>query len=101
MNCQSFREFFPALLDQRTASTAHPEARAHLANCPECQREFAALSQTLAALDAMPTPQPSPRLRTNFYSMLEEEKHSAASAHAAAEREYPLRRARMWRWILS
>ena len=28
---------------------------------------------------AMPAPTPSPRLRKNFYAMLEEEKNSAAS----------------------
>jgi hypothetical protein len=98
MNCTTARELFPALLDARTAATEHLEARTHLAGCPECQREFAALSQTLSALDAMPTPQPSPRLRQNFYAMLEEEKHSAASIRAVARREH---RASLLRWILA
>jgi len=98
MNCQSARELFPALLDARTAATEHLEARAHLAGCPDCQREFAALRQTLSALDAMATPPPSPRLRQNFYAMLEEEKHSAAGVRAAARREH---RASVWRWILA
>jgi len=101
MNCQSAREIFPELLDHRTAAAAHPEARAHLANCPECQREFSALSQTLAALDAMPTPTPSPRLRKNFYAMLEEEKNSAASVQVATAREHRTRRGMFWAWILS
>ena len=101
MNCQSAREILPELLDSRTAATAHLEARAHLASCPDCQREFAALTQTASALDAMPTPPPSPRLRKNFYAMLEEEKHSAASVRAAAEREHHARRASLWRWIIS
>src|SRR4051812_8887952 len=98
MNCTSAQDVFPALLDARTPATAHLEARAHLANCPDCQREFAALSQTLAALDAMPTPTPSPRLRKNFYAMLEEEKHSAASVRAVARREH---RVSLFRWILA
>jgi anti-sigma factor RsiW len=98
MNCHSAQEIFPALLDQRTAATDHLDARAHLANCPDCQREFAALSQTLASLDAMPTPTPSPRLRKNFYAMLEEEKHSAASVRAVARREH---RTSVFRWILA
>lgn len=101
MNCQPAREVFPELLDRRTAATAHLEARAHLASCPDCQREFAALSQTLSALDAMPTTPPSSRLRKNFYAMLEEEKHSAASARAVADREFRARRASLWRWILA
>ncbi len=98
MNCQSARDIFPALLDARTRGTEHAEARTHLAHCPDCQREFAALSQTLAALETMPAPLPSARLRQNFYAMLEEEKHSAASIRATARREH---RSSLWRWILA
>lgn len=103
MNCQTAREAFPALLDHRTAPTAHVEERAHLAVCPDCQREFAALSRTLQDLDTLPVPAPSARLRTNFYAMLEEEKHSAASAVTAAERKR-LRESghgwALWRWLV-
>jgi hypothetical protein len=98
MTCEKAREAFPELLDPRTPATAQLEARTHLASCPDCQRDFAALSQTATALDAMPTPQPSARLRRNFYAMLEEEKHSAASVRAVARREH---RASLWRWVLS
>ncbi len=101
MNCAQARDTFSALLDTRTAATAHAEARAHLAGCPDCQREFSSLNQTLAALDAMPTPSPTPRLRQNFYAMLEEEKHSAASLRIAATREHRARRVSLWGWILS
>ena len=101
MNCPSAHEFFSELLDRRTSPTAHVEARAHLAGCPDCQREFSALSQTLAALDAMPTPSPMPRLRQNFYAMLEEEKHSAASLRVATEREHRVRRASLLRWLFA
>jgi hypothetical protein len=100
MTCQRAREVFPELLDRRTTATAHLDARAHLASCPDCQREFAALSQTAAALDAMPTPPPSPRLRKNFYTMLEEEKHSAASVRAVTERQHRARHASFLRWVL-
>lgn len=98
MICEKAREAFPELLDSRTPATALLEARTHLASCPECQRDFAALTQTANALDAMPTPPPSARLRRNFYAMLEEEKHSAASVRAVARREH---RASLWRWVLS
>jgi len=101
MNCQAAREIFPELLDRRTPAAAQPEARVHLANCPDCQREFSALRQTLAALDAMPTPAPSPHLRKNFYAMLEEEKNSAVSVHAATLRQNRARRFSLFAWILS
>jgi hypothetical protein len=99
MNCQSARPVFIELLDQRASSASHRDARTHLAACPECQREFAALTQTVRALDAMPTPPPSPRLSQTFYAMLEEEKHSAAATRAATEREYRVRRTSLWRWL--
>jgi hypothetical protein len=101
MNCQRAREVFPELLDGRTAAAAHADARSHLAHCPDCQREYAALTSTAAALDAMPTPPPSSRLRKSFYAMLEEEKHSAASVRAATARHDRARRVRLWQWVLS
>ncbi|MEY2879710.1 MAG: hypothetical protein RLZZ15_2090 [Verrucomicrobiota bacterium] len=108
MNCSAARELFPDLLDSptrprgRAASPAAPAsiarattpppsstndlaaARAHLSGCLDCQREFSALSQTLAALDSLPTSAPSPRLRQNFYALLAAEKNSAATARDAA-----------------
>lgn len=101
MNCHAAREIFPELLDRRTSAAAQPEARAHLATCPDCQREFSALSQTLSALDAMPAPAPSSRLRKNFYAMLEEEKNSATSVRSATERRHRTRRTSLVAWILS
>lgn len=102
MNCSDARDIFPVLLDRRTAANAQLEARTHLAGCPDCQREFSALSQTLAALDTMPTSSPSPRLRQNFYAMLEEEKHAAVSrGGATAAREPRPARVALWRWFLS
>ncbi len=90
MNCQRARESFSDLLDPHggsgTGAAALAEARAHLAGCPDCQRDFATLTQTATALDTQPAALPSPRLRRNFYAMLEEEKNSAASVHAAHRR---------------
>ena len=91
----------PASRANPVPSALQQEARAHLANCPDCQRDFAALNQTADALDAMPTPPPSPRLRQNFYAMLEEEKHSAASVRSVTVREQAARRASLWRWVLA
>lgn len=99
MNCQSARNSFIELLDRHASPSLHREARDHLAGCPDCQREFAALTQTAHALDAMPTTPPSPRLRQNFYAMLEEEKNSAAAIRAVSEREHRARRASLWRWL--
>lgn len=45
--------------------------RAHLASCPTCQREWSALQEITRKLDQLPQPEPSARLRENFYAMLE------------------------------
>src|ERR1700712_5700354 len=78
MNCSTAQERFSDLLDGRLPEVSTAEVRAHLASCPDCQREYAALAQTLVALDALPAAKPGPALRKNFYAMLEEEKNSAA-----------------------
>ncbi|MCF7761699.1 MAG: hypothetical protein K9M98_14465, partial [Cephaloticoccus sp.] len=98
MNCTHAQERLTELLDPRNATATTDEVRQHLTHCPDCQREFSSLQRTLATLDIMPNEQPSPRLRANFYAMLEEEKHSAASAVTTTPRR---KRMALWSWILS
>jgi hypothetical protein len=101
MNCERTRDQLPELLDARTPATALPEARAHLAGCADCQREFAALSATARALDAMPAPAPSPRLRTNFYATLEQEKNPATAAEPARGGIPARHTSPRWWWLVS
>ena len=101
MNCTQAQDRFADLLDPRLAGDETAEVRTHLASCPDCQREYSALAQTLAALDALPAAKPGPALRKNFYAMLEEEKNSATSIQAAAFRHRRTARASLWRWILA
>ena len=101
MNCTQAQDRFAELLDGRLAETDTASVRAHLAACPDCQREYSSLAQTLAALDQLPAPRPGPRLRANFYAALEEEKNSAASVRAAVQRRQHAARVSLWRWILA
>ncbi len=101
MNCSVAQERFSELLDSRVAAADTAEVRAHLASCPECQREYASLAQTLGALDRLPAAKPGPRLRAGFYAMLEEEKNSAESIRAAVARRKRAARLSVWRWILA
>ena len=101
MNCTEIQDRFAELLDGRLADSDTAAVRAHLASCPQCQREYASLAQTLSALDRLPTPAPTPRLRASFYATLEEEKNSAASIRAAVERRQRASRLSLWRWILA
>jgi len=100
MNSAQAPDRFAELLDQRLEGPVSGNIRTHLASCPACQREFASLRATLDRLDALPAAKPGPRLRANFYAMLEDEKRSAAAAPVASRRR-PAPSARVWRWILS
>ena len=101
MNCTHAQERFADVFDGRLAAADTAEVRAHLASCPDCQREYSALARTLAALDALPDARPGPALRKNFYALLEEEKNSAASVAAATARHRHHARVSLWRWILA
>jgi hypothetical protein len=71
MNCQRIQDSF---IDYQTGILPTHEStavREHLKTCLECQREWAGLQQTLLALDKLPEPEPSPRLRANFNVWLE------------------------------
>lgn len=84
MNCSRVRDLLPELADPRPPASALPEARAHLAGCAECRRALAELEATAAAVDRLPVPPPSARLRQNFQAMLEAEKRASAAAPAPA-----------------
>lgn len=101
MNCTQAQDRFAELLDGRLAGPESADVRTHLASCPDCQREYSSLAQTLAALDQLPAAAPTPRLRSNFYALLEEEKNSATSIRAAVTRRQRASRATLWRWIVS
>lgn len=71
MNCEHIQKSF---FDLESGALPENEAqlvRAHLASCPTCQREWADLQDTLLKLDRFPAEEPSPRLRVQFYAMLD------------------------------
>lgn len=80
MNCSRVQESF---IDYQDGTLPAPDAatlRAHLASCPTCQREWSALQELTRKLDALPaTEEPSPRLREQFYAMLETHQRDADS----------------------
>jgi HEAT repeat protein len=108
MNCARIREQLPSLLDDRLATAAAREIRTHLAGCPDCEREFVTLSQTLNALDAMPAPTPSPRLRARVYAAIAAEQHALrtpatapAESTASTPVKNPVRSSRsLWFWLV-
>ncbi|WP_221032902.1 zf-HC2 domain-containing protein [Actomonas aquatica] len=90
MNCQRIQDHF---IDYQAGTLPTHEAAAvrdHLKTCLTCQREWADLQQTLLTLDKLPVAEPSPRLRANFYAMLDE-----AQAEADAPSPFALARSRI------
>ena len=77
MNCSRVQDSFIDYQDGSLPADESAPLRAHLANCPTCQREWAALQEMTRKLDALPVAEPSPRLRENFYAMLETHQREA------------------------
>jgi len=78
MNCTRVQDSF---IDYQDGSLPPDEAaalRTHLASCPTCQREWSALQEITRKLDTLAgEPEPSPRLREQFYAMLETHQREA------------------------
>lgn len=80
MNCSRVQECFIDYQDGTLPAADATTLRAHLASCPTCQREWSALQELTRKLDALPaTEEPSPRLREQFYAMLETHQRDADS----------------------
>lgn len=77
MNCTRVQDSFIDYQDGSLPADESAQLRAHLANCPTCQREWAALQEMTRKLDALPAAEPGPRLRENFYAMLETHQREA------------------------
>ncbi len=87
MNCQRIQEDFLDYLDGQLPAAEAAQVREHLASCPVCQREWAALQEISLKLDRLPPVAPSPRLRTQFYAMLETHRRGNSSRSPFALRE--------------
>lgn len=80
MNCQRVQDNFIDYQDGTLPPDESAALRSHLASCPTCQREWSALQEITRKLDALPAEEtPSPRLREQFYAMLETHRRDADS----------------------
>src|SRR6185369_16160756 len=85
MNCQRVQDSFIDYQDGTLPPDESAALRAHLSSCPTCQREWSALQEITRKLDALPaTEEPSPRLREQFYAMLETHQRDADSVNPFA-----------------
>jgi len=79
MNCQRIQESFLDYQDGRLDPAEAAAVRDHLKTCLECQREWAGFQEISLKLDRLPPEEPSPRLRTQFFAMLETHRRAADS----------------------
>jgi hypothetical protein len=79
MNCQRVQESFLDYQDGLLSPVDASAVREHLKTCLECQREWAGLQEISLKLDRLPPVAPSPRLRAQFYAMLETHRRAADS----------------------
>ncbi|HET7537272.1 MAG TPA: zf-HC2 domain-containing protein [Candidatus Didemnitutus sp.] len=77
MNCQRVQELFLDYQDGQLAPDESAQVRTHLSSCPTCQREWAALQEITRKLEHLPAETPSPRLREQFYAMLDTHQREA------------------------
>jgi len=77
MNCQRVQDSFIDYQDGALPADESAALREHLASCPTCQREWSALQEITRKLDTLPAAEPSPRLREQFYAMLETHQREA------------------------
>ncbi|MES1168138.1 MAG: zf-HC2 domain-containing protein, partial [Oleiharenicola lentus] len=85
MNCQRVQDSFIDYQDGTLPPDESAALRAHLASCPNCQREWSALQEMTLKLDALPAvEEPSPRLREQFYAMLETHQRDADTVNPFA-----------------
>jgi len=78
MNCQRVQDSFIDYQDGSLPADESAAVRTHLASCPICQREWSALQEITRKVDTLSEiPEPSPRLREQFYAMLETHQREA------------------------
>lgn len=78
MNCRTCQNVLPDLLLEPetsggTVARTQAEARAHLAGCPDCAREYTELQATFALLDSWEAPEVSPYFDQKLAVRLREE----------------------------
>jgi hypothetical protein len=80
MNCQRIQESFVDYQAGSLSAAENAAVREHLKSCLECQREWSGLQEVMTKLGQLPPERPSPRLRANFYAMLDSHLQSESVA---------------------
>ncbi len=90
MTCDFAHQQLAAYLAHELPAAAHAALEAHVASCPACQAELLATQRVWHALGRLPVPEPSARLRPEFYAMLAAFEAAPAPTHSGAG---------LWQWL--
>ena len=71
LTCADAKDRLPDWLTDELSDTDRAAFDAHIATCPGCRQELVAIQQVWHRLGAVPTPEPRPQMRTQFYAMLD------------------------------
>src|SRR5512143_3660564 len=77
MNCGQVRRLLPPFLDQELSGRTRDGVTSHLASCPACRSELAALKADLALVERVPMPEVSPFLATRVMAEVRARKRPA------------------------
>ncbi|UCH85882.1 MAG: HEAT repeat domain-containing protein [Candidatus Latescibacterota bacterium] len=78
MTCKDLQDSIPDYLAGALSSDELGHFHGHLAECESCRMELEQTQSMWRTLGELPDEEPSPRLRSHFYSLLEEEKRRVA-----------------------
>ncbi|WP_139921353.1 zf-HC2 domain-containing protein [Hymenobacter sp. DG01] len=70
VNCEGVQEELMDWLAGTLPPAQRQTVEAHLAECPGCQQELAAVQSLWSTMGQLPVPEPSEQLRPTFYAML-------------------------------
>lgn len=100
INCESVINHLPGWLNDNLSVSERAAIETHLAQCPNCQAELGMSRHLWQRLGTLPTPTPGPKIRAQFYTMLDSFK---ADEKAASQTTWS--RLRTWtdqfRWAAS
>jgi hypothetical protein len=78
MDCKDYREQIPLLLNGELDEIQISEIESHLSACPDCMHEYETAKKLWALMGELPQPEPSPSMKTSFYTVLSNYKEELA-----------------------
>ncbi len=82
MDCKKINNLLVDFADKKLDATQTKMVQTHLEDCKNCRQEIEELAIVMNEINTTPEQEPSEKMRTNFMSMIEEEKLKAIAIEA-------------------